>query len=318
MAHEINKMVYVGELPWHGLGTELPENASWEQVRELGGFYTAEARPLFVPGRETPIADRKAICRADSGEYLATVGAGYQIIQFDELAETGVKAAGGFGAIWHTAGTLGEQGVRGWMLGELPNPIKVKNDESEIRKFVLLSSSHDGSGAAVLKNVATRVVCANTLGSALRENGSEWRIIHTKNAATRLDEAARAFREVTAGYERFGELANALASVRLSDAARARVISAVVPFDENDGSKHARLVEHREKIAELSDFGTGVGSAMRGSAWALFQGVTEWADHHRVKALPAASRLDSIWFGAAAELKRKGLATLIEEAQLAA
>ncbi len=76
-------------------------------------------------------------------------------------------------AVFTTAGTLGPVGIRGWLLGELPNPIKVKGDESEIRKYVLGCAGHDGYTAVVIKNVATRVVCANTLGRGARR--TRWR-----------------------------------------------------------------------------------------------------------------------------------------------
>jgi len=28
MAHDINRMIYVGEMPWHGVGVRLPTRAS--------------------------------------------------------------------------------------------------------------------------------------------------------------------------------------------------------------------------------------------------------------------------------------------------
>jgi phage/plasmid-like protein (TIGR03299 family) len=120
MAHDIHQMVYAGATPWHGLGTPLPANGTWEEIREAAGFYTATEKPIFLDGSPTPIPDRKALVRADTGDYLATVGSTYEVVQFEELARAGVIAAGDVKAIWHTAGTLGEVGARGWLLAELP------------------------------------------------------------------------------------------------------------------------------------------------------------------------------------------------------
>ena len=167
MAHDINKMVYVGEVPWHGLGVRLPARATYDEIVEAAGFYTACERPVFIPPFNAPIPDRKALVRGDTGAYLSVVGKSYEVVQFAEVARTLVEAAGDVKAVFTTAGTLGPVGIRGWLLGELPEPIKVRGDESAIRKYVLGCAGHDGYTAVVIKNVATRVVCANTLGVAL-------------------------------------------------------------------------------------------------------------------------------------------------------
>jgi len=120
--------------------------------------------------------------RGDTGEYLSVVGRSYEVVQFAEVARTLVEAAGDVKAVFTTAGTLGPVGIRGWLLGELPDPIKVRGDASPIRKYVLGTTGHDGVTAVVIKNVATRVVCQNTLGVALGERGgASWRIQHTAN-----------------------------------------------------------------------------------------------------------------------------------------
>jgi len=316
MSHQINKMAFAGELPWHRLGTKLPGNSDWETIRPLCDFYEAEEREMYIPGMLTPVPDRKALVRADNGSYLATVGHQYQVLQFRELAEAGVKASGEHKAIWHTAGTLGKNGIRGWLLGELPNPIKVKGDESEIRKYILLSTAHDGGTAATLSNVATRVVCANTLGSALREEGSRWRIHHGRNAQARLEEATKAFRRVVHGYDALGDLANWLVDQKFTTPMVQAFNSKLFPIAEDAEQKErATIIDQRTKVAELAEFGTGVGPAMRGTAWSWFQGFTEWADHHQAQRKTANAgerRLESIWMGSAAAKKGDALQIIRE------
>lgn len=159
---------------------------------EAAGFYKAEERPLFAPGMDEPIPDKKALFRQDTGEYLATVNRGYEVIQFEEVARTLVEAAGGVRCIFHTAGTLGRHGERGWLLGELPEPMRVRGDKSIIKRYVLGYTGHDGTTAITLKNVATRVGCQNTIGVALGErDGAEWHILHTTSAKTQTTKTAR-------------------------------------------------------------------------------------------------------------------------------
>jgi hypothetical protein len=112
MPHNIHSMVYAGKEPWHGLGTPLPRNADYDTIVEAAGFYTAIERDVSAPPMEGPLPDKKALFRDDTSEFLAVVNKSYEVIQFEEVARTLVEAAGGVRCIFHTAGTLGPNGVR--------------------------------------------------------------------------------------------------------------------------------------------------------------------------------------------------------------
>ncbi len=314
-------MVYAGETPWHGLGTRLPANGTWEEIRTAAGFYRAQAVPLSLPNG-TLVPDRKAIIREDSGQYLATVGEGYEIVQFEDLAHAGVIAAGDVQAIWHTAGTLGENGARGWLLAELPEPIRVTGDKSVTKKYVLLTTAHDGTGAAVLMNCATRVVCRNTLGVALREvDGARWSIRHTKNAPQRLKDAAIAFRNMAEHLDKFEQLANVLVRRPYSEALHAEAIAALLPIPEDD-KPHPKLEKSRKAVEALFDTFTG-NEGIRGTAWGAFQAWTEFVDHRRY-ALEQAQRekwdrrVEALALGSGADLKAQALTTIINQVSIGA
>ncbi len=318
MAHDINKMIYVGQMPWHGLGVRLPAAAGYEEIVQAAGFYEAVERDVYVPPNPIPVPDRKGLVRSDTGEYLAVVSKSYEVVQFAEVARTLVEAAGGVRCIFTTAGTLGRAGIRGWLLGELPNPLKVRGDPSPIRKYVLGTTGHDGITAIVVKNVATRVVCANTLGVALGERGgATWRIAHTVNAKQRLDEAGRAFRRIVESYDRLGELANVLAITPFTEKQMKATVDRVLPVPQDDRD-HGRLEAERAKVIQLFDTAIGI-ERVRGTAWAALQGWTEYADHHRLvrdmgREDPRRARLASIWMGRAAGLKQAALGAIADEA----
>ena len=313
--HNVNRMVYVGTEPWHGIGVKLPGNATYEEIATMAGFYNAIERPLFLPDSVEPVPDKKALVRSDDGRYLAVVGDGYKVVQFTDVARTLVQAAATVGGIFHTAGTLGPVGCRGWLLGELPGEIVVKGDVSSIKKYLLGTTGHDGNSAITIKNVATRVVCQNTLGLALGERGgAEFKIHHTSNAGARLQQAAAAMRRLVCSYERFGELANVLATTKITGLQLIEAIDKVMPVPVDD-KKHDRIIQDREKVMELFETGVGIEGAIRGTAWAAFQAFTEYADHHRVvrnsKGEDARHvRLESIWLGRSSQLKQAALTAI--------
>lgn len=319
MSHNLHKntMVFAGQTPWHGLGVKLPANATWEQIAQLGGFYNVEKRDVQVVGGGV-IAGKKALVRTDTNAPLAVVSDSYCVVQFEDVAKTIVEAAQGVDAIFHTAGLLGDEGSRGWLLAELPKIIRVKGDESEIRPYLLGTAAHDGHNGVLIKNVATRVVCQNTLGAALGEDSKfNVSIHHTTNASKRLDEARKAFSLLVQGMDEFEAMANMLASQRFTDRQMQRTIDDLLPLKMNEETGKAEeagklLADKRERVQALFTTGTGITAGIRGTAWAAFQAWTEFADHHRVVRGDdnGAKRLESIWLGRAADMKTDALASI--------
>jgi phage/plasmid-like protein (TIGR03299 family) len=323
MAHEIynGNTMYVGEVPWHGIGRRLPKNATVEEMVEAAQFYRVRTAPMHLPGQIAPAPGVRALVREDTGDFLAAVSPRYEVVQADEIARTLVEAAGGVKAIFTTAGLLGPNGARFWMLARLPNPIRVRGDRSEVHPYLLATSTHDGTSPIVLMDSPIRVVCANTLNGALGGRAeSRWSIRHTRSAQSRLSEAAEGFRMMSRGFERFGEYANVLASTKFSDRQLRSTLDQVFPVPD-DGKAHPRLVSTRDNVLRLFAYdGRGL-DGIRGTAWGAWQAFTEQVDHHRSVrrgqgADEQSARLQSIWFGSGAALKQKAFEAISVEAGL--
>ena len=233
------------------------------------------------------------------------------------ITEALVEAAKGFKAIFHTAGLLGTNGDRGWLLAELPRVLRVKGDESEIRPYLLGCAAHDGHHGVVLKNVATRVVCQNTLGVAMGEDSRfNVAVRHTSDAQRRFESATRAFHLLLDGMDEFEKIANLLAETSFSDRQMARTIDDLLPLpkDEEGNAREAgkQLNEKRERVQTLFTDGLGITAGIRGTAWAALQAWTEFNDHHRAVRNDAdgSKRLESIWLGRAADLKTDALKSI--------
>lgn len=322
MPHDIHNasMVYAGATPWHGIGTRLPANATWEEVYKMAGFYEALEAPAYshINGVSFQIPDRKVIYRSDvtptpetpDNGYLGTMGAGYKVVQFSEMAAAVVDACHGVQAVIHTAGLMGETGSRGWILAELPAKyqIRIQGDDSVVRPYVLAANGHDGSLALHFRNCAERVVCRNTLGVALGEKGgASWTIRHTSSAPDRLANAAQALKALGDRMLRFQDLGNAMAKFRLTDDAFERAVAAAVPIPD-DGEEHRDLQERRTEIRAMRETDETVNAAIRGTAWGDFNAITRALDWKgRATNMSAAQRMEHASLGTGAAQKARVL-----------
>lgn len=311
--HDISLMTYAEgtATPWHGLGSVLPRDASLDEICVHAGFYEALEKDLVVlPDLRVP--DRKALVRSDDGRYIATVSrSGYAPIQFRTLAATVLELGREAQVDFSTAGTLGPAGARAWFLGELRDPLVIPGDPSPIRKYVLATSSHGGDAALALANVATRVVCANTLGVALAEHdGARWSVAHRRGAELRLAEAARGMRRVIDSYARLGELGTALIRTPFTDAQLATVLDAALPMPD-DERDHPRITCERENVRRLFEEGIGIVGRVRGSAWAALNAAVQHADTRHTRAIRGRRadelRMESTLWGRSALMKQRAM-----------
>src|ERR1035437_1888576 len=193
MAHNIcineetgKASVFVVKDPaWHNLG-QVVDNAltAEEAIIQAGLDFEVNKRPLIYMSEDgttmNPIANKSAMVRSDNQKCLGIVGNNYTPIQnkdafcfFDNLVNRSE-------AIYHTAGALG-QGEKIWILAKLPTDIVVGKDDL-IKNYVLIYNSHDGSAAVTALLTPTRVVCSNTLASALYGATNKVTVRHSINA----------------------------------------------------------------------------------------------------------------------------------------
>ncbi len=228
MAHNLEiengeaSMMYVGEEPWHGLGTKLESPASAAEAIEAAKLdWEVTKVPLYAASgrRRVALKNRFAVVRKDlldkkQCKALGIVGSQYTPLQNREAFSFFDPIVGEKAAVYHTAGVLGN-GERIWILAKLPEDIRVTDDDIT-NKFLLLSNSHDGTSAVQVKFTPIRVVCQNTLTQALKRGPTVW-VAHTQNIHERLREAAEIFRD-------FGSFTHLHRKYDLEQLAKARKI----------------------------------------------------------------------------------------------
>jgi phage/plasmid-like protein (TIGR03299 family) len=324
MPHELattkgrTAMMYAGEVPWHGLGIRLEEPATAREAIDAAGLnYLAELREIQT-GDGTPIPQRKAVVRSDSGDVLGVVGNSYVPVQnFQAFGFLDAIVADG-SLRYHTAGALGK-GERVWMLAKLPDDIRVKNSDDVTEKYLLLSNSHDGSSSLRVFFSPIRVVCANTLAIAERNGrGQGISIIHKGDLAIKVRQAQEVLGLAKRFYDDAEAQINRLASHYPSLRQLEEYFRRVYP-DSPDGES-TRTKNVRQEMLRLFEHGIGHDMPeIRHTTWTALNAVTEYVDHYRstrgkTTVERASNRLESAWFGSGARLKQRAWSLALEMA----
>src|SRR5205807_9042516 len=173
------------------------------------------------------------------------VGAGYRIVQNKDAFAWCDELLGGEGFFYKTAGSLrGGQVV--WLLARAP--FQVDLPDSPVEMYVLISSSHDGSGAVTAAVTPLRVVCMNTLRAALSRAQASYRVRHTSGAQGRLDEARRVLGLTRGAAERVRQRAEQLTQSRISDGDWRAFLDTLVPDPPDSRQGQTRAAHVRGEI----------------------------------------------------------------------
>lgn len=302
-------MAYVGETPWHGLGSELSRGADLDQWRVEAGLnwsvgraqvqFKPEGKQVFVRG------DSEILYRDDTFAQLGIVTDRYKVVQPGEVLEFFRDIVGVGGMELETAGSL-DGGKKVWAMARTGDSFAIKGQD-RVEGYVLLSTSFDGSMATRAQFTSVRVVCNNTLQLATADTKGAVRIPHSTDfdaTGVKIEMGL-----VHGAFTAFEEHANALADRRLTnDEAMKLLASIMVPSTDKDAEFSAQTVSTKRFNQVLSVFDlyqhAGKGAGMRsaaGTAWGLVNAVTEYVDHHAARNVN--NRFRSAQFGAGASMK---------------
>jgi phage/plasmid-like protein (TIGR03299 family) len=307
MSHGItsnDQMYSVREVPWHHLGVVLDEypKSIDEALEKAGlGWKVAHGDVLVVkrpewtddfgtkhPPELIPAKGFKANVREDTGDVLGIVSDEYEVVE-NRAAFAFLDALINSDMHFETAGSLWG-GRRVWVLARLPEYVELGGDQSAT--YVYVANSHDGSMAVTAAVTPIRIVCANTLGAALRqaEHGVNaqrtFRFRHTGNLHAKFAEARQVL-GMTINYQaQFKALADRLALEPISERRLdCSVLRHLWTIDEEMG-KVARANRERA-IERVRDTFRGRGLAgdttgnSPGTKWVALNAIAEHLDYGR-------------------------------------
>jgi phage/plasmid-like protein (TIGR03299 family) len=271
--------------------------------------------------RRHGLYDRNLIVRdpvgpEKEGVVLGLVGSRYVPLQNTEAFAFFEPFIANHWASFHTAGALGN-GERVWVLVRLSDKILIAGDDV-IDKFLLLSNTHDGSGAVTIRFTPIRVVCQNTLDLAMVGGASMISVYHTKNITENLRKAQaldlkHIVDKVFAEAETlFGNMA-----ARNLDANDTDLFLELL-FPRTDKQKKVDQEPERwDRVRAVLNDPTVTPVKTRNTLWALYNAIVR-AEDYRDSRQSAAARLERVWFGSGHDLKIRALNLARSQLQQAA
>lgn len=318
-------------LPWWG-GEGHPNLVARDglvtadEALKLGGLdFTVDLRPILTmgdKGRLTKIDTHSAVVRTDTGVPMGVVGRKYRPIQYaDGLGGLGEAILATDEAAVDTAGTLfgGKTGFMWFELNHLPIRIKGEKPEGEIKTFLGITSSHDGSSALTALITPVRVVCQNTLNMSLRGARESFKIRHSGSVEGKYEEARKALTLTRDYMAEFEAVANRLATVKVPDEDVRGIMEKVWPVSEELSEGWTQ--RHPAVLATEDYFKSENLDPIRGTGWAVLNAAVEFIDHEapyrgRLNEL-ADVKATAILFGRGARAKDRALKAVKDYAGIA-
>lgn len=323
MAHNLEqrngKTSFVSTLKaWHGLGQIVTGAMTSEEAIKLANLdYNVGVFPMLanVEGiGQFPVPDKFATLRTDTNQVLGVVGNRYTVVQNKDAFAFFDEIVGGKHAMFETAGVLGI-GERIFVSAKMPDVIRIAGTDDISEVYVLLTSSHDGSGSIIAAVTPVRVVCQNTLNAALRNTINRVAIRHTASAESRLKEAHKLLGISHKYIEQVNEMFNSLATKKITDEQVLSLIADVFKSGkkeqggEEDLEESTRIKNIREAVFQSYQEGVGQ-NAILGTAWGAYNGITHYLGH--VKSYKTGDvKFDSLMDGSSAKLANEAFQKLI-------
>lgn len=309
-----------GSTPWHGYGTRLNDDATLDQWRVAAGLnWEVDERTVYYSKRipeivgtdfdtrnvPQPIENRKALIRSDNQECLSIVGKGYHVVQPEEVINFYKELIEANGFKMDTAGSLMD-GRRIWALASIGESTRIYGQD-KIDGYVLLATSYDGTMATTCQFTSVRVVCNNTLEWATMDGKGAFKMGHNK--VFDPEEAKGALGLTKESWELYEQNVNKLAQTTVDLETAVAFFSTVLGKDgvavDEDGKLTYSTTFQKMFAAYEKSPGANLRSAHH-TAWGLVNAVTFYQDH-MAKTNKSGSRLNSAWFGAGANRKKKAL-----------
>lgn len=282
MSAGIDTMLYVGETPWHNLGThyDVAPKTSQEIIQGAKLGWEVGAAPM-----KTELHDKvlgyHTIYREDNNEILGVVNnARPRLVQNSET----------FNAFDHLIGseieveTAASLGIGETVFGcfKIKDQYKLVDDAVD-HYFVVMNDHLKVDGKVTVLNTPVRVVCQNTLSAALSNNYYKVRIPITNDSGINYELATKILASAGAAIDQLGKKAEKMLAQKVSRESLEKVLDELFPYIQADGmSLHNKTNERVSMMRStfLSCMAADNLANYRGTSYQIFNALTDYTQHY--------------------------------------
>jgi len=234
---------------------------------------------------------KQGILRKDTEQVIGVVGEKYKIVQNMEVFSA-LDGLVDSGEARYTAAGSYNDGSNVWMIMALPSGVQVANDPHVA--YLLVQSSHDGSGAVRIRPIIERVFCSNQINKLItraKTNDYTYTMKHTTNAKLSVQDIRNITQLTYASIQEYELTADHLLNREASPQRVRDVFRRVWPLPSTvEGKPYDMLTQGerrqqtlayaaRDKALDIYQ-NSDTQANIRGTDFGIWQAVVEYADHH--------------------------------------
>ena len=296
MSHEVETMAYAGELPWHGLGTEVSNELTPLQMMQKAGVDWEVEQQKIVTESGLEINDKVALVRTSDNTLLDVTGKDWKPVQNEEAFTFFSEFVAAGDMEMHTAGSL-KEGRNVWALAKVKESFDVFG-EDRVDSYLLFSNPHQYGKAVDVRFTPIRVVCNNTLTFSL-QSASKNSVKVGHRTAFDADTVKETLGLASEKFAKYKEMAQFLGSRKITAESLIQYYNDVFPTTSrkeektpvvvyDDMSKAAKMCYDALEVQPGAQFAAGTW-------WQAFNSVTYYTDH--LQGRNSENRLHNQWFG---------------------
>lgn len=316
MIEEINgvaQMAYAGEVPWHGLGKQVPADLTPQQMLEAAGLdWTVRMVPAFaeINDQKVPVG-HSALVRSIDDKVLDVVSNDWNPVQNQEAFEFFNEFVAAGHMEMNTAGSLRE-GQIVWGLAKVKESFELFNGD-QVDSYLLFTNFHKYGCSTDVRFTPIRVVCNNTLTLSL--NSRAEKMVKISHRSVFNPEIAKEMLGIaSAKLLQYKEMAGFLGSKKASNENIVEFFKRVFPVTSQKENSKKEMSKNAKLALDILETQPGANFA-QGTWWQPFNSVTYLVDH--LAGRTNDNRLTSAWYGQGKNIKNDALELAIEYANAA-